>query len=139
MNGSGTPDEGKQGESPLSGEDESVSSEFAQMLAAFERTREMETPEIGQKVRGRLIQLGEEICFIDFGGRSEGAVETRHFRDEDGNLTVQFGEELDLFVVENRDQVLLAPVMRAEPAVALSQVQEARRSGMPVSGPRDGT
>ncbi len=108
--------------------------EFARMLAQFESTREAETPEVGRQIRGRIVQIGDETSFVDFGGRSEGAIQTLFFRDEAGALTVQVGDEVSLFVVDNKDQVILAPSVRADPAVALTQVLDARRTGMPLSG-----
>ncbi len=104
------------------------------MLAAFEKTRGAGTPEVGSKVRGKIVILGEDTSFVDFGGRSEGAIETALLRNHAGEMTYQTGDEVDLFVVANEDQVLLAPSMRAEPSLALSQVQEARRTGMPITG-----
>ncbi len=123
------------GQPDSSGEDAGDSREiFARMLEQWESGREAETPEIGRQVRGRIILIGDETSFVDFGGRSEGAIETHHFRDEAGNLTVQVGDEVSLYVVDNRDQVILAPSVRADPAVALTQILDARRAGMPVSG-----
>jgi small subunit ribosomal protein S1 len=108
--------------------------EFARMLEQFESTRASGTPSVGSKVRGRIVQIGETTCFVDFGGRSEGAMELDAFRDADGNVTLQIGDVLDLFVVDDKDEILLAPSLRAEPSAALSQMQDARRAGMPVTG-----
>lgn len=112
----------------------SGSSEFARMLEQFESRSVAPTPEMGDQIRGRVVEINEETAFVDFGGRSEGAVETRHLRDAEGALTVQIGDEVSLYVVDNRDQVILAPSVRAERDLALGQVQEAQRSGLPVSG-----
>jgi len=114
--------------------EDSGSSEFARMLEQFESRSIAPTPEIGDQVRGRVIEISEETAFVDFGGRSEGAVETRHFRDAEGVITVGIGDEVSLYVVDNRDQVILAPSVRAERDLALGQIQEAQRTGLPVSG-----
>jgi small subunit ribosomal protein S1 len=122
---------------PDFGEDGSAhggSAEFARMLEQFESSREAGTPLVGHQVRGRIVQIGPDISFVDFGGRSEGAIETRYFRDPEGQLTAQVGDMVDLFVVDNQDQVILAPSVRAAPNVALDQVLDARRTGMPISG-----
>lgn len=122
------------GESQEEGDEGAGSADFARILEQFESTRESGTPEVGKKVRGKIAQIGPETSFVDFGGRSEGAIETLHLRDAEGNLKFAVGDPIELFVIENKDQVILAPSVRAEPAVALSQVQEARRAGMPISG-----
>src|SRR5690606_17947883 len=50
---------------------------FAQMLDQYGNPDRGETPPVGTRVKGRLIQIGDEHSFVDFGGRSEGMVETR--------------------------------------------------------------
>jgi small subunit ribosomal protein S1 len=120
----GSPEQGEWGKS----------TEFARLLAQYESSREAETPAVGSQVRGRIVLIGEGTTFVDFGGRSEGAVDTLHFRDAAGKITAEVGMMVNLFVVDNRDQVILAPSVKAEPTVALSQIVDARRTGMPVTG-----
>jgi small subunit ribosomal protein S1 len=115
-------------------EDEDRREDFGRILAEFESSREAATPDVGSRVHGKIVQIGEGTSFVDFGGRSEGAIETAYFRNEAGELTVAVGDTVDLFVIDSKDQVILAPSVRAEPAVALSQVVDARRTGMPISG-----
>ncbi len=111
-----------------------ASGEFARMLEQFDSSRETETPAVGSKVTGRIVQIGDDTCFVDFGGRSEGAMELVHVLGPDGAVTVQIGDSVELFVIDNQDQVILAPSYRAEPTAAVSQIIEARRAGMPVTG-----
>ena len=81
-----------------------------------------------------MVSIGEEHVLVDFGGRSEGAAETAHFRNEDGSLRVQPGDALELFVIEVGDQILLAPSMRVEAKDALQGLREALAAGAPVQG-----
>jgi small subunit ribosomal protein S1 len=115
-------------------EERPPSKEFARMLEEFESARAAGTPPVGSKVRGRVVQISGDTGFVDFGGRSEGALELQPFLGPDGSVTLKIGDILDLFVVDDKDQILLAPSMRAEPAAALHQLREAQRAGMPVSG-----
>ena len=113
------------------------SEEFAQALSAFEQSAPATATteaSVGSKVRGRVVSIGEEHALIDFGGRSEGAVEMRHYRAEDGTLSLEVGQEVDLFVIESGDQVALAPTIKAEPSAALGQMREAQKNGVPVEG-----
>jgi len=115
---------------------------FARALADFERgaaaatgaARSAAEVAVGDRVRGRVVSIGAEHALVDFGGRSEAAVEVRHFRDPDGTLRLRAGDALELFVIETGDQVVLAPALRADPHGALRQVREARAAGVPVSG-----
>ena len=109
--------------------------EFGAMLDQFESTKSVgDEVEVGTKVKGRIIQLGDDTSFIDFGGRSEGAVETQHLKAEDGSLKYAVGDEIELFVVAATDQILLAPSVQLRPDEALQTVREAKEKGVPISG-----
>ena len=71
--------------------DEKPSEDFAQALAAYETearpaaaatdaTRELA---VGDKVRGRVIAIGHDVLLVDDGGRLEGAVRARAYRNAD--------------------------------------------------------
>jgi small subunit ribosomal protein S1 len=119
-----------------------VSSAFAKALEEYERRRGSAAAAagaaaeitVGMKLKGKVVSVGEEHTLIDFGGRSEGVAETHRLRGEDGALRVAAGDELELFVVEAGDQIVLAPSLRADAHAALSQVREAQAAGLPVTG-----
>src|SRR5439155_17124627 len=110
------------------------SEEFRKALEDFESRQgavQRPKPEItaGSRVRARIVSIGDRETLVDFGGRGEGVVETRHLRDETGTLTFRAGDSLDLVVVEAGDQVILAPALRAEPRASLVQLRAAHDSG----------
>lgn len=118
---------------------EAPSAEFAAALAAHEQhsgdaTSTTTEATVGSRVHARVVSVGEQHLLVDFGGRSEGAVETRHFRADDGTLKAAVGDEMDLYVIEAGEQVMLAPSIKAESGAALGQVRDAQKSGTPVSG-----
>ncbi|MBK8229318.1 MAG: S1 RNA-binding domain-containing protein [Candidatus Eisenbacteria bacterium] len=122
---------------PIEDDEEKPSTDFAQALAAFEREQgpaHATDPVVGQKVRGRIVSLGEEQSFIDFGGRCEGVLESRALRDEDGGWKFAAGDMLDLYVIHVQDQITLALSLKAEPSAAKAQIREAFRDGVPVIG-----
>lgn len=123
--------------------DDAPSSEFASALAQHEAkaasatAMERATIEVkkGQKVKARVVSIGEEHVVLDFGGRSEATAETRGFKRDDGSLKIVVGEELELFVKEAGDQVVLAAKGGGDRnAAALAQLREAHNAGMPVTG-----
>src|SRR5437867_463112 len=125
----------------LDPEEESARQEFARALERFERgptTVSAERAAValspGQRVRGRVIALAADHALIDVGSRSEATADLAPFRNEDGTLRIAVGEELDLFVVEAGDQIVLAPSVRADPGAGMERMREARAAGMPVSG-----
>jgi small subunit ribosomal protein S1 len=126
-------------------EPDEPSPEFGSALADFEQrpdsapaaeasaTRELK---VGEKLKGRVVSIGDEHAMVDYGGRSEALVELKHFRTEDDTLKIAVGDTPELFVVESGDRVLLAPHVKAEGkgAAARRQMREAQTAGMPVTG-----
>ena len=123
-------------------EPEAPSTEFAAALAEHEQTSgalqaataAATSLSPGTKVHAKIVRITDDNVLVDFGGRSEGVAEARHFRGDDGALTVSVGDELDLYVVESNEQIVLAPSLKAESKEALRQLREAMKSHMPVSG-----
>ena len=70
--------------------------DFASMLADFEAERK--DPKIGEKVKGRILSIGDEFAFVDLGGKSEGTVASSELLDADGDLTVNPGDEIEALV-----------------------------------------
>jgi len=64
---------------------------FLKALEDFEREKPSPgpgraEPVVGARIRGTLVSIGDEQSLVDFGGRSEALVETKHLRDEAGAL-----------------------------------------------------
>lgn len=118
------------------------STEFAKALAEHEaaspaaaQQKRAAEPRKGQKVKARVVSIGEEHTVFDIGGRSEATAETRAFRNEDGSMGITVGDEIELFVKQTGDQVVLAKTGGGDRnAAALAQLREAHKAGMPVKG-----
>jgi small subunit ribosomal protein S1 len=116
-------------------------SDFGRALDDFEgalpasgpsHTNTAQTP--GAKVRGKVVAIAPDHALIDIGARSEALVDLVHFRNEDGTARIAVGDDLDLFVLETGDQIMLAPSLRADPHAGLERMREAKAAGIPVSG-----
>ncbi|MCC6749132.1 MAG: S1 RNA-binding domain-containing protein [Deltaproteobacteria bacterium] len=81
--------------------------DFATLLAEFEaaqpKSERRARPQVGDRVRGRVVSLGEEIALVDLGQKAEGIIDTAQLRDASGALTVAIGDELEAQVVEIDD------------------------------------
>ncbi len=108
--------------------------EMAAMLDQFETSKPSETPAVGTKVKGKIVQIGEDTCFVDFGGRSEGAVETKHLVPEGSDSKPEVGDEVELYIVADGDQIILAPTVTLQPSEAVQAIIEARQTKTPISG-----
>lgn len=109
--------------------------QFARMLEEYSPAdRDATPPKLGTKITGRLVLIGEETSFVEYGARSEGAVATHHLRDESGALLYEVGDDIELFVISEEEPIQLGPTAEVRPEIALTQIHDARRNGMPVSG-----
>jgi small subunit ribosomal protein S1 len=114
--------------------------DFASMLAEFEQqhptSKRSRGPKVGAEVRGRVISIGQEAVFIDLGAKSEGTIDLVELRDEDGNLKVQVGDELEARVVENDERtgcyVLRRTLGRGPEARA--ELEQAHAHRIPIEG-----
>ncbi|MEW5774795.1 MAG: 30S ribosomal protein S1 [Thermodesulfobacteriota bacterium] len=53
----------------------------------------------GDKVKGRVISMDANTVFMDVGDKRDGVVDRVELTDNDGQVTVKEGDELDLYVV----------------------------------------
>ena len=87
----------------------------------------------GDRVSGVLVRLGEENCFIDFGGRSEGLIRTTELKGDDGELAFRVGEPLEAFVISATDNVVLSRFVSGEARQA-DTLYKAYKAGIPIEG-----
>jgi len=103
---------------------------FADMFARSEGGRKRYTP--GQKISAKILQVGRDTAFLDLGGKSEGLIESRELRDEDGALRFQIGQTIEGYVRSLDDGVWLTlTIPKGARREALAQ---AREGGIPVEG-----
>lgn len=70
--------------------------DFLSLLAEYDDRRA--DPEIGDKVSGTIVSIGEEVAFLDLGAKSEATVARSELVDENGELTVAVGDRLEATV-----------------------------------------
>src|SRR5712691_15274 len=63
--------------------------------ALFEQS--LKSPKPGEVVTGRVVVIGRDSVTIDIGYKSEGHIRLEEFRNRDGSLDVQEGEEIDVY------------------------------------------
>jgi small subunit ribosomal protein S1 len=115
--------------------------DFAAMLAASERAAGVggraRRPRfaLGDKVRGRVASIGQEVTVLELEGGGEGTLETLELRDEGGQLTVAVGEMVEARVVALGDKQGFVSVRRgAGTGRGRSGLDEAAATGLPVEG-----
>ncbi len=105
---------------------------FAALLDAYsvEKTTEVR---IGDRVKGRIVSVGKDAVFVDSGTKIDAVVDREELLDAEGNLTVQEGDEIELYVaaVGENEIRLSRAVSGAGGAQAL---REAYQKKAPVEG-----
>jgi small subunit ribosomal protein S1 len=94
--------------------------------------------DVGQVVKGRIIQIGSETVFVDVHGKGEALMDRAELEDEHGALRVAVGDEVEATVVSTGDEVHLSQrVLRG--AQARQALEVAAQNGVPVQGKVGGT
>jgi small subunit ribosomal protein S1 len=94
-------------------------------------TRKM--PRVGEKVRGKIFQLGAETAFVTI-GKHEAMIDLDELKDEEGILRSGVGDEIEAHVTETGAKGILLSRRLSKDAASLSMLAEAKLSGMPVEG-----
>ena len=113
--------------------------DFAAMFAASERDGKQArrpTFAIGDRVRGKVVSVGQEVTIIDLGAGGEGTLETLELRDPSGQLTVEVGEVLEARVVAFGDRPGFVSLRRGagHGPGGRTSLEEAAATGLPVTG-----
>ncbi len=59
----------------------------------------------GEVVHGRVIHVGTEFVTVDIGFKSEGQVSLNEFRQKDGAIVVNVGDEVDVFIERKESEI----------------------------------
>ena len=109
---------------------------FAEMFAkSSSQSRGRVAP--GQKLTGRVLQIGRDTTFLEIVGASgglktEALIDSRELRDEHGELKLQVGDEITGYVKSLEDGLWLTTALPK--GAQREALQAARGSGMPVEG-----
>ena len=113
--------------------------DFAALLGQFERAHAgpvKPAPQVGDRVRGRILSIGPERAFVDLGAKSEGVIEVAELTDAEGRLSVGVGDPVDAVVVSRDDQAgtLLLGRGTGRRFHDSAELEHAFRSQLPVEG-----
>jgi small subunit ribosomal protein S1 len=100
----------------------------------FEQT--FNTIQEGEVLRGRVVVIGKEFVMVDVGYKSEGQIPIHEFQDENGELSVQEGDRIEV-LLESRDdedgQIVLSKA-KADKLKIWEEIRGAYEQGGTVRG-----
>lgn len=104
--------------------------DFAVLFESMGQARQHQR---GQTVSGTIVGLGNDVAFVDVGGKGEATIDLAELRDEDGALEFAVGDRIDATVVSTSGGLVLSRKL-VRGAAAARQLESAFRSGLPVEG-----
>jgi small subunit ribosomal protein S1 len=118
-------------------------SEFEALLRELEKTEQAvaDRPKPGDRVKGQVVAIGEEQVFVDLGGKAEGAMDIANLRDQDGNLKVGVGDELEAVVagIDAETGAITLGGKHGKHLHGAEELEAAYQQGLPVDGSITGT
>ena len=92
----------------------------------------------GEIVNGRVIHVTGSDVIVDIGFKSEGLIAIEEFRDRDGKIAVNIGDEVEVLLeqTEDADGHILLSKQKAERMRIWNTVEEAYREGKVITGNR---
>ena len=91
--------------------------------------------EPGQKVISRVVSISGDFVYVDMDGKSEGAIELKEFKDENGDYSIQIGDEIEAFFTSFQGGVKRLTTMKHGLSILnLSGIRDAYDANLPVSG-----
>jgi small subunit ribosomal protein S1 len=109
---------------------------FADLLAGAETGPTRRRFQVGEKVAGKIIQVGPEVTFLELGsGVAEGMIETVELQDEQGEVKVRVGDIIDGVVIKAGHRGVVVSRGHAKTHDhGLEALVEASRTGLAVEG-----
>jgi small subunit ribosomal protein S1 len=116
----------------MSANDEtSLDEDFSQL---FEQSLKSVKP--GEVVTGKVVQIANGLVTVDIGYKSEGQIPINEFRDRDGNIEVQVGDDVDVYFEASEGDTGAVSLSRAK-AVQVKvwrDIEIAYNDGVPIEG-----
>jgi small subunit ribosomal protein S1 len=101
--------------------------------ALFEASVQAKRVERGDTVEGTIVAIGQDVAFVNVGGKGEAVIDIAEVKDEAGALEVAVGERIQAVVVSTDGGLTLSRRL-ARNAVTDRQLEEAFHAGLPVEG-----
>ena len=101
--------------------------------ALFEASVKATQYERGQTIEGTIVAIGQEVAFVDVGGKGEAVIEIAELKNADGVLEFAAGDRIQATVVSTGGGVTLSRRLVRGAATA-RQLSDAFQAGLQVEG-----
>lgn len=105
---------------------------FAELFESYSAGMN-ENIQVGDRIRGRVIAIGSSSVFVDTGTKIDGIVDKAELMDEEGRLTVDDGDELELYVIAaDEGEIRLSKAISG--IGGLNMLRDAYEQRIPIEG-----
>lgn len=87
----------------------------------------------GETVEGTIVAVGQEVAFVDVGGKGEATIDLQELADPESNIQVKVGDTVRAVVVSTVGGLKLSHKL-ARGAATRQRLDDAFRAGLPVEG-----
>jgi small subunit ribosomal protein S1 len=90
----------------------------------------------GDIVKGRILEVREDVVLVDIGYKSEGLIPLREFRSPAGEITAKVGDAVDVYLEqrEDSDGLIVLSREKAEKIKIWEELSQVYEKGGPISG-----
>jgi small subunit ribosomal protein S1 len=104
--------------------------DFAAMFEASLKARQFER---GQIVKGTIVAFGQEVAFVDVGGKSEAQIDLAELKDAEGDIEVSVGDRIEAMVLSTSGGIVLSR-KGVRNASTQRELEDAFQAGFAVEG-----
>ena len=104
---------------------------FAELFSASEKKMKE-----GEVTKGRILSIDDDHVQVDVGFKSEGFIDLWEFMDEQGNVLIKVGDEVDVLIeeAEDDDGRIVLSKDKADRVKVWDEISEAFEADKPVEG-----
>jgi small subunit ribosomal protein S1 len=90
----------------------------------------------GDIVKGRILEVRDDVVLVDIGYKSEGLIPLREFRSPAGEITAKVGDAVDVYLEqrEDSDGLIVLSREKAEKIKIWEELSQVYEKGGPISG-----
>jgi small subunit ribosomal protein S1 len=108
--------------------------DFASMFEASTQPRHVDR---GETLEGTIVAIGQDVAFVDVGGKGEATIDLDELKDADGHIEVAVGDRIQAVVVLTGGGITLSRRL-ARGAATDRQLEDAFHTSLPVEGKIEG-
>jgi small subunit ribosomal protein S1 len=112
------------------------STESAEFKKLFEESLDEKTFNEGDVLNGTVVDIGDDFVTVDVGYKSEGIVSTDEFKNYDGSVKIDVGDQVEVYIekTENDMGLMVLSKDKAEILKAWDRISKACESDETIEG-----